>query len=101
MDKLNGAVRSHGKTEVARILAEVPRGPWGDWKRYIRYDMNHIYLSTSFCIILHLCIILYHSVYMYVCQLYQCIFLYLSLSLFIAIHPSLSLSDGKQWPIAE
>lgn len=61
MDKLNGAVRSHGKTEVARILAEVPRGPWGDWKRYDMNDMNHIYLSTistSFCIILHLCIIL-------------------------------------------
>ena len=24
MDKLNGAVKAHGKTEVARILAEVP-----------------------------------------------------------------------------
>ena len=85
MDKLNGAVRSHGKTEVARILAEVPRGPWGDWKRYIRYDMNHIYLSTSFCIILHLCIILYICMCVNCINVSFCIYLYLYLSLFIPL----------------
>ena len=70
------------------------KGPLG-WLETIYPIWYEPHLSLY--IILYHSASLYHSVYMYVCQLYQCIFLYLSLSLFIAIHPSLSqtASNGQ------
>ena len=108
MDKLNGAVRSHGKTEVARILAEVPRGSKGPlgWLETIWYEWYEPHLSLyNLYIILYHSASLYHSVIfcIYVCVSTVPMYLSVSISIFIYRYSSLSLSlsDGKQWPIAE